>query len=126
MKSPAKAIAASASCIANPMATPTRTCWAARIAVAHDSVTGAECLIAAAKRHAITKAKATFARAGMATELNAGAAANSARVRRKGQKKSPSQRVRSASLTVSTTSPEDRAHRHGRSLDIADHLPGRP
>jgi hypothetical protein len=51
-------------------------------------------------------ANATFARAGTATELKAGAAEKSARVRRNGQNISPSQRVSSASLKVSKGSPE--------------------
>ena len=65
-------------------------------------------------------------RAGMATELKGGAAANNAAVRRKGQKNSPSQRVISASLTVITGSLEGSGHRHCRALDIADHLRRQP
>src|SRR6516162_3983712 len=126
MKSPAKATVASVSCIANPIANPVITCSQARVTVAHDSVSGSDCLIVAAKRKATINASATFARAGMATELKGGAAANNAAVRRKGQKNSPSQRVISASLTVITRSPEGSAHRHCRALDIAGHLRRRP
>src|SRR5271165_2255182 len=112
--------------MANPMARPTRTWSAARTTVAQESVRGADCLTTAASRQATIKANATFARAGIAIELKAGAALNSASVRRKGQKKSPSQRTRSASLTVSKVLPEERAYRHCRPFDVADHLPGRP
>src|ERR1700758_1959243 len=126
MKSPAKATAASASCIANPIANPVITCSHARVTVVHDSVSGSDCLIVTAKRNAIINASAIFARAGMATELKGGAAANNAAVRRKGQKNSPSQRVISASLTVITGSLEGSGHRHCRALDIAGHLRRQP
>src|SRR5208282_5927884 len=112
--------------MAKPIATPTRTCSTARTAVAQESVRGTECLIVAAIRQAMINASETFARAGIAAELKGGAAAKSARVRRKGQKKSPSQRAISASLRLSTTLPEDRAHRRGRALDVTDHLRGHP
>ena len=67
-------------------------------------------------------ASAIFARAGIAIELKGGAAVNNAAVRKNGQKNSPSQRVRSASLMLITTLAEDRSNCHRRALDIADHL----
>ena len=89
---PANAIAANVSCMANPIASPTAICSATSSAAAQDSVNGADCWIVTASKEAMTKASATLTRTGIAAELNPGAAANSARVRTKGQKKWPSQR----------------------------------
>src|ERR1700733_9715961 len=109
--SPARPIAARVNCIAKPMAMPTRICSTARTAVVQDSSSGADCFTAPAIAMVTTKASATLARTGIATELNAGADANKARVRKNGQKNWPSQPAKSASVTLSTGSfAQIRAH----------------
>ena len=64
--------------MAKPITTPIRTCSTARTAVAHDRSSGAVSFTVPATATVTATASATFARIGIATELNAGAAAKSA------------------------------------------------